>query len=871
MKNAGCQVFAVDHQANRFTPKVPTFTIDLSLEDEVTVANQMLEFVKPDAVHFGLMCGTCSRAREHQVSKELRKQGAPTPQPLRDEAHLFGRPGLSPTDKLKVDKANTIYKHAITLLLTCYMLQCIVSIENPARSWLWPLLAILVKQTANEGFINWYFSLEATMFDACMHGSSRNKSTTILGSPGVFNALAVRCDHSHSHEPWSAKKLDDRGWVFDTAAEAEYPAILARRMAACILQKLASGPTFLNLKQLRLDSLQAQGRQHRALQQLVPDFEAFHWLPVDAKPAANEKLLPPKTAGEELEVAATTQSEGCGLKVGVWMEPEAHIARALLLHHPMDTTIVLPDPLKKALFAMLTKEPAALARERLEMLKLYRDRAADLRVAEAELHKKLPSHVQGVVQGKRLLLFEERLKANSFPDMRVMSDFLEGVDLVGEEPVSELFKEKLQPASMTVGQLDLSAPMHRRLTINRPLAEHEREHADRLVELSQEEVEEQFLKGPFFSEEEVSTELGTTCWTLTKRFLLVQGDEGKERIIDDYRRSHVNSAFASRSYLELQDVDVLAALITLLMRLLREGPKIAIQLSDGTVLHGRLSRAARSGEAILGRCFDLSKAYKQLAVSVASLKYSVLGARDRSGKWYYYIGQSLPFGSTASVYSLNKMARALQFLLWEDFGVLTTNFYDDYPTLEFAMAAENTTQVVCGFFQLLGWRHAVTGKKAKPFSPTFAALGVEYNLTGIHGSFFTVGNKPERLARMERMVQQVAQEGRVSSAAAASIHGLLNFASGFALGKALQPAAQGFSTLAMGVTLQPATLASLCEHTLMVLKSLQPRKVSSADILQPIIIYTDGAFGDGLADWGAILLDVATGTRTCYSGIVPSF
>ena len=57
MKNAGCQVFAVDHQANRFTPKVPTFTIDLSLEDEVTVANQMLEFVKPDAVHFGLEPG----------------------------------------------------------------------------------------------------------------------------------------------------------------------------------------------------------------------------------------------------------------------------------------------------------------------------------------------------------------------------------------------------------------------------------------------------------------------------------------------------------------------------------------------------------------------------------------------------------------------------------------------------------------------------------------------------------------------------------------------------------------------------------------------------------------------------------------------
>ena len=227
---------------------------------------------------------------------------------------------------------------------------------------------------------------------------------------------------------------------------------------------------------------------------------------------------------------------------------------------------------------------------------------------------------------------------------------------------------------MTVGQLDLSAQLHRQLVIGRPLADHEREHTDRLVELSQEEVDESFLKGPFFSEDAVSAELGTECWTLTKRFLLIQGEDGKERIIDDYRRSHVNSAFASRSYLELQDVDVLAALVTLLMNLHSCGPHVSIPLSDGTVLRGQLSRTVRAQEALVGRCFDLSKAYKQLAVSKASLKYSVLGARDSKGQWFFYIDQSLPFGSTASVYSFNKTARALQFLLWQDFGVVTTIF-----------------------------------------------------------------------------------------------------------------------------------------------------------------------------------------------------
>eukprot|EP00435_Cladocopium_sp_Y103_P032079 s2147_g8.t1 len=638
MKNAGCQVFAVDHQANRFTPKVPTLAIDLSIEDEVTLANQLLTFVKPDAVHFGLMCGTCSRAREHSLAPSLRRQGAPEPKPLRDEANLFGKPGMTESDRIKV-----------------------------------------------------------------------------------------------------------------------------------------------------ADNLEEQ---------------------------KSENLV----------------------KVGVYLEPEQHMFDAGRLSHPMDTSTVLPDDLKRALFSLLTREPADLARERLNMLKYYRERATALHEAEVALHKQLPQHFQGVVQGKRLLLFEERLIANSFPDMQVMRDFKRGVDLVGEEPASDLFLEKLQPATLTVQQLDLFAEVNRRLVMGRPLASHDSEHADRLAELSQEE-----------------------------------GEEGKERIIDDYRRSHVNSASASRSYLELQDVDVFAALLTLLMKLLHSGPKVELALSDGTILSGHLSNMAKSKAKLVGRCFDLSKAYKQMAVSCDSLRYSVLGARDSKGKWSFYIGQSLPFGSTASVFSFNKMARALQFLLWRDFGVVTTNFYDDYPTVEFDSAAESTTCVVSSFLQMLGWKHAVSGKKAKPFSECFSALGVEYNLSNIHTGSFTIGNKPERLQRIQRMIEQVHADQKLTSSTAASIHGLLNFASSFALGKALQPAAQGFSTLATGATLPPGVLRELCEHALSVLQSIQPRTVAASAEVAPILIYTDGAFDGDLADWGAILLDPVTGMRLCFAGKVPCF
>ena len=851
------------------------FVIDLSIPDEVKVAQQLLRFTKPVAVHFGLMCGTCSRARERSLAPHLLRQGAPEPVPLRDAEHLFGRPNLRPMDQAKVEQANTIYRHAIDLLYVCFQLACIVSIENPARSWLWPLLAFLVKQHSDPAFVTWYFALEATMFDACMHGSQRNKSTTILGTAQVFNQLALRCDGSHQHQPWSATKTDAKGWVFDTAAEAEYPAILSRRMAACILKYVPADQLNLQYNALRLNSLQVQGRQHKSLQQLIPDFSGFFWTASNYTPQKNEKLLPPKTAGEENEVVdqaeETVVQDNCKVKVGVFMEPEQHMEMALNVCHPMDTATILPDLLKKAVFKMLTLEPHVLAKQRLEMLKLYKSRAEQLQSNEDQLHQALPPHVQQVVEGKRLLLLEERLNATAFPDMQVMEDFKSGVDLVGEEPFSHLFLEKLQPASMTVEQLEFSAKLNRRLAMMRPMNEQEQMHADRPVELSQEEVAEHFLSGPFFTEDQVSNHLGTDDWTLTKRFLLLQGEELKERVIDDYKRSLVNAAFASRSYLELQDVDVLASLITLVMRLLAEGPTIELTLQDGTTLKGRLSQAALAGADFSGRCFDLSKAYKQIAVSESNLKHAVLGARDSKGKWYMYASQSLPFGAIASVYAFNKSAKALQHLLLEDFAIVTTNYFDDFPTLEFRAAEDVTTGVVSQFFQLLGWRHAVSGKKAKPFQDTFAALGVEYNLQKLSQGYFTLGNKPERLERIARMVSKVAEEGRVSVTNAASIHGLLNFASGFTLGKALQIAAQGFSMLASGVSLPTATLRDLCEHTDIVVKALQPREIEVPVQPLPVIIYTDGAFDENRAAWGAIVIDPLTNTRLCFAGAVPSF
>ena len=135
--------------------------------------------------------GTCSRARDKAVPLALRKQGAPSPPPLRDHDHLLGLPHLSPLNQMRVNSANKLYNQAVELLFVCYSLGLWVSIENPRRSWLWQVLAVLVKQQGDSGFRQWYFCLVDVHYDACMHGGSRAKATRLLSSPGLFESLAV--------------------------------------------------------------------------------------------------------------------------------------------------------------------------------------------------------------------------------------------------------------------------------------------------------------------------------------------------------------------------------------------------------------------------------------------------------------------------------------------------------------------------------------------------------------------------------------------------------------------------------------------------------------------------------------------------------
>ena len=102
--------------------------------------------------------------------------------------------------------------------------------------------------------------------------------------------------------------------------------------------------------------------------------------------------------------------------------------------------------------------------------------------------------------------------------------------------------------------------------------------------------------------------------SLNRRFCLYRGEERKIRVIDNYKDSGVNAAFSSSSYLALQDTDFIVGFLRFVMVMLSGRDLVIVPLSDGQVLVGAWHPTTSAGPSWVGRCIDLSKAYKQVAI-----------------------------------------------------------------------------------------------------------------------------------------------------------------------------------------------------------------------------------------------------------------
>lgn len=201
---SGFTVISVDHEVNQ--NQVPIVSLDLTSDSAQSILWTILDAPNLVGVHMGLPCGTASRARDQPIPEALRRQGVPNPPPLRSAEDPFGLPHLRKHHQVRVDSANILYKLGFQVDLHCLGKNIVVSIENPANSWLWAVLALLSRDTDVEHRKLWN-TLVTVQFHASCHGSSRRKHTGWLSTSGVYSALAATCDNSHTHEPWKVLDL----------------------------------------------------------------------------------------------------------------------------------------------------------------------------------------------------------------------------------------------------------------------------------------------------------------------------------------------------------------------------------------------------------------------------------------------------------------------------------------------------------------------------------------------------------------------------------------------------------------------------------------------------------------------------------------
>eukprot|EP00439_Symbiodinium_sp_Y106_P000856 s11707_g1.t1 len=338
--------------------------------------------------------------------------------------------------------------------------------------------------------------------------------------------------------------------------------------------------------------------------------------------------------------------------------------------------------------------------------------------------------VAKVMRGKAILAFEALLKAEEYDDLGVIAFLKEGVRLVGTSECPECYDYKFVPAFNSEGELLATAADRREALLNK----HERvdpEEARILQEATDQEVSLGFLEGPFYDRDRVSDLLGTKDWSVIRRFVLIQGSEQKPRPIDNCLEAQLNAGYSSSIHLRLQDSDYIASMALHVAKEVSGGradsdyiASMALHVAK-EVSGGRAHASACSWQ---GKCLDLSKAYKQLAIHPAHRPLAVIAVRDAEGRDALYVSNSLMFGSTAAVYAFNRVSRALWYLinrlLWIPSGV----FYDDFPLLSPMASAENADNTVSAFLDALGWQHAKTGAKGRPFAHEFDVLGVCLNV-----------------------------------------------------------------------------------------------------------------------------------------------
>ena len=106
----------------------------------------------------------------------------------------------------------------------------------------------------------------------------------------------------------------------------------------------------------------------------------------------------------------------------------------------------------------------------------------------------------------------------------------------------------------------------------------------------------------------------------------------------------------------------------------------------------------------------------------------MVGVRSAEGTVDWFRRTAPPYGATGGVGGFNRSARAISVLIVRILWICVSNYFDDFVNLEADVLFASADAAIARLMKIIGWE-VKGGDKEFPFSMTFDALGVRFDLT----------------------------------------------------------------------------------------------------------------------------------------------
>ena len=294
----------------------------------------------------------------------------------------------------------------------------------------------------------------------------------------------------------------------------------------------------------------------------------------------------------------------------------------------------------------------------------------------------------------------------------------------------------------------------------------------------------------------------------------------------------------------------------------------SVTQTEGVSVHGvdhiaamvseRMKQLRRKGGAhcqLLGKCWDLAAAYKQVPLSdeAYDMDAYLMVFNPASQQPEVFQQRVLPFGSVASVTAFLRCSSALWAIGARLLSFIWTAYFDDFLSLEVAEACRHTDLCIAAFFSLLGWR--VSHEKLLPYETICKVLGVQLDLRQSGDGLAWFGNTPERTSELISSIQEALDSGRLTRRDGERLRARLQFAAGQLFGRHLRLALGELNRhVTSGASAFGDTLAACLLAIVDFLADGEPRRVDG-NFLDFVHVYVDASFSpDGYSGAGGLVL-----------------